>query len=102
MSRFGLRLTPPRAFSSLSFLAETGPDTADDLCSSRAGVYGHLFNPNRPADFVYDDNLPDEIDQLDPDAPHRRVDMLFREASKQGLGKVVIAIPSTVYGGSEG
>jgi hypothetical protein len=61
-----------------------------------------LFNPHRPADFVYDDNLPDEIDRLDPDAPHRRVDMLFREASKQGLGNVVIAIPSTVYGGAEG
>lgn len=94
---------PPRAFSSCELLAETGPDTADILCSScRAGVYGHLFNPNRPADFVYDDNRPDDIDQLDPDAPHRRVDMLFRDASKQGLGKVVIAIPSTVYGGAEG
>lgn len=62
-------------------------------------MYGHLYNKDRPVGFVWDDAQPDIIDELDENAPHRNVDLLFRELSKKDIADVVIAIPGTVYGG---
>ena len=71
------------------------------LTEIRGGVYGHLFNTHQPADFCYDDTVPEEIDKLSPDAPHRNVDLLFKGANDRGLGNIAILIPMTVYGGGQ-
>ncbi|KAJ7484160.1 hypothetical protein FB451DRAFT_1231665 [Mycena latifolia] len=50
------------------------------------------------SDVVYDDTNPAQLETLEPEQPHRNVDLTLIEADKEGYIKSYIIIPATVYG----
>ncbi|KAJ7120208.1 hypothetical protein C8R44DRAFT_877656 [Mycena epipterygia] len=51
---------------------------------------------------VYDDTNPEQIETLDPEQPHRPVDLILIEADKAGYIKSYIILPATIYGRATG
>jgi hypothetical protein len=49
---------------------------------------------------IYDDTKPEEIDDLDPNQPHRGVDIFVRDKGKElkDKGKFTIVIPPNIHG----
>ncbi|KAJ7458515.1 NAD-binding protein [Mycena latifolia] len=54
------------------------------------------------SDTVYDDTNTVQLETIDPEQPHRNVDLAIIDADKEGYVKSYIIIPSTVYGRATG
>jgi hypothetical protein len=54
----------------------------------------------RVSDRIYYDTKPEDIDSVDPNAPHRFVDLAIRSAAKelQGKAKITVILPPLIYG----
>ncbi|GJE91615.1 NAD(P)-binding protein [Phanerochaete sordida] len=52
----------------------------------------------RTTDVIYDDSNFEQIASIEPDAPHRNVDLAIFQADKEGYVKAYFVLPSTIYG----
>ncbi|KXH66693.1 hypothetical protein CSAL01_13581 [Colletotrichum salicis] len=68
--------------------------------TSGCSVLSDDSNGEYASNKIYEDDKPDTIDSLSPDAPHRRIDLAILKG-RQELGasaKIAIVIPPVIYG----
>ncbi|WYZ37002.1 hypothetical protein EsH8_II_000508 [Colletotrichum jinshuiense] len=92
----------PSVNSVLDGIAErksSGKDTIY-IHTSGCGVITDDSNGQYAAEKIYEDDKPDMIDALAPDAPHRRIDLaiLKGRAELGATAKIAIVIPPVIYG----
>jgi len=68
--------------------------------TSGTGVISDPHHGDVEGKKIYDDLKPEDIDALDPNQPHRKVDIFVRDNAKelQGKSKTAIIIPPNIYG----
>jgi hypothetical protein len=70
------------------------------VCRQGTGVLVDDAKGERPSDRIYYDTKADDIDTLDPEAPHRPIDLVIRSATNEleGKAKITIILPPLIYG----
>ena len=68
--------------------------------TSGTGVISDSHHGDVEGKKIYDDVKPEDIDALDSNQPHRKVDIFVRDKAKefQSKSKTVIIIPPNIYG----
>jgi len=68
--------------------------------TSGTGVISDPYHGDVESKKIYDDLKPEDIDALDPNQPHRKIDIFVRDKAKelQDKSKTVIILPPNIYG----
>jgi len=68
--------------------------------TSGTGVVSDTHHGDVEGKKIYDDHQPEDIDALDPNQPHRKIDIFVRDKAKefQNKCKTAIILPPNIYG----